>query len=56
MVDRLATDVRKYVAKSGRYGRSVDNDRMAVEDQTGKSSCEEFGSYSISNGKSKLVF
>lgn len=38
-----------------RYGRSVD-DRMTVEDESGKSSCEESGLYSISNGKSKSVF
>lgn len=29
---------------------------MAVEDQTGKSSCEEFGSYPISNGNQSWYF
>ena len=39
-----------------RYGRTVGDDRMAVEDETRKSSCEVFGLYFIRNGKSKLVF
>ena len=39
-----------------RYGRTVGDDRMAVEDETRMSSCEVFGLYFIRNGKSKLVF